>query len=133
MAVVSNPDRLMEVIRDELNSLREQFADERRTQINQSHAGLSLEDLISEEDVVVTLSHTGYAKAQPLDAASANASVIGTMVRTRRTCSISMPSMVTSSARKRLWNTSEAWLNHVGCPDSTINKIRFQYREVPNG
>ncbi|MDJ0652879.1 MAG: DNA gyrase subunit A [Xanthomonadales bacterium] len=68
LAILSDPNRLMEVIREELEDLREEFGDERRTQINQSHAGLSLEDLISEEDVVVTLSHSGYAKSQPLDA-----------------------------------------------------------------
>ncbi|MEM9532766.1 MAG: DNA gyrase subunit A [Pseudomonadota bacterium] len=68
LAILSDPDKLMAVIRDELTELRDQFGDERRTQINENHAGLSLEDLISEEDVVVTLSHAGYAKAQPLDA-----------------------------------------------------------------
>ncbi|MFK7955120.1 MAG: DNA gyrase subunit A [Lysobacterales bacterium] len=68
LAILSNPDRLMAVIRDELVDLKEKFGDERRTVINEKHTGLSLEDLISEEDVVVTLSHAGYAKAQPLDA-----------------------------------------------------------------
>ncbi|MEM6575941.1 MAG: DNA gyrase subunit A, partial [Pseudomonadota bacterium] len=68
LAILSDPDKLMAVIREELEDLREKFGDERRTVINERHTGLSLEDLISEEDVVVTLSHAGYAKAQPLDA-----------------------------------------------------------------
>ncbi len=65
--ILSNPDRLTEVIREELVEVKENFADERRTEIIESHLDLSLEDLISEEDVVVTLSRAGYAKAQPLD------------------------------------------------------------------
>ncbi len=65
--ILSSADRLMAVIRDELLAIKEQFGDERRTQIITDHLDLGLEDLISEEDVVVTLSHTGYAKSQPLD------------------------------------------------------------------
>ena len=57
----------MQVIRDELIAVKEQFGDGRRTQIIADQEHLSLEDLISEEDVVVTLSHAGYAKSQPLD------------------------------------------------------------------
>jgi DNA gyrase subunit A len=65
--ILSSPDCLMKVIRDELCDMREQFGDERRTEILTTHLDLSLEDLITEEDVVVTLSHGGYAKAQSLD------------------------------------------------------------------
>jgi len=65
--ILSNPDRLMQVIRDELMEVREQYGDKRRTEILASHQDLTLEDLISEEDVVVTLSHGGYVKAQSLD------------------------------------------------------------------
>ena len=65
--ILSGPDHLMQVIRDELCDMREQFGDERRTEILTTHLDLSLEDLITEEDVVVTLSHAGYAKAQSLD------------------------------------------------------------------
>ncbi|MEM9300831.1 MAG: DNA gyrase subunit A [Pseudomonadota bacterium] len=68
LAILSDPDRLLEVIREELEAIVEAFGDERRTRIDEQHVGLSLEDLINEEDVVVTLSHSGYAKAQPLDA-----------------------------------------------------------------
>jgi DNA gyrase subunit A len=56
----------MQVIRDELTAIRDQYGDKRRTEIVAAHEDLSLEDLISEEDVVVTLSHEGYAKAQPV-------------------------------------------------------------------
>ncbi|HDP88609.1 MAG TPA: DNA gyrase subunit A [Thioalkalivibrio sp.] len=66
LAILADPNRLMEVIRDELIEIRDQYGDTRRTEIVQSYEDLSLEDLISEEDVVVTLSHAGYAKAQPL-------------------------------------------------------------------
>ena len=58
----------MQVIRDELTAVRDQYADPRRTEIIESQLDLTLEDLISEEDVVVTLSHAGYAKSQPLSA-----------------------------------------------------------------
>ncbi|MDQ7076096.1 MAG: DNA gyrase subunit A [Gammaproteobacteria bacterium] len=64
--ILRNPERLMQVIRDELEQVLEQFGDERRTQILIDHSDLTVEDLITEEDVVVTLSHAGYAKAQPL-------------------------------------------------------------------
>jgi DNA gyrase subunit A len=67
LEILSNQDRLMEVIRGELNEIREQFGDERRSEIVHTQVDLTLEDLISEEDVVVTLSHEGYAKAQPID------------------------------------------------------------------
>ena len=65
--ILSRPERLMAVIRDELIELREGFGDDRRTRIVDTHEHLSLEDLISEEDVVVTLSHAGYAKSQPIE------------------------------------------------------------------
>jgi DNA gyrase subunit A len=64
--ILANPERLMKVIRDELMAVREQYGDERRTEIVQSRVSLSMEDLIADEDVVVTLSHAGYIKAQPL-------------------------------------------------------------------
>ncbi len=65
--ILARPERLMQVIRDELVEIKEQFGDERRTEIIESHLDLSLEDLINEEDMVVTLSHAGYIKAQPLE------------------------------------------------------------------
>ncbi|MFZ5592809.1 MAG: DNA gyrase C-terminal beta-propeller domain-containing protein, partial [Pseudomonadota bacterium] len=64
--ILDSPGRLMQVIRDELLAIREQYGDKRRTEIITTQQDLSLEDLISEEDVVVTLSHAGYAKSQPL-------------------------------------------------------------------
>jgi len=66
IGILENPDRLMQVIREELTELRDRFGDRRRTEIITNHLDLKLEDLITEEDVVVTLSHSGYAKSQPL-------------------------------------------------------------------
>ena len=66
LAILQDPERLMQVIRDELTELRDRYGDDRRTEILTDHLDLTLEDLITEEDVVVTLSHAGYAKCQPL-------------------------------------------------------------------
>ncbi len=65
--ILSRPDRLMTVIRDELKDIYERYGDERRTEIVHTQEDLRMEDLITEEDVVVTLSHAGYAKSQPID------------------------------------------------------------------
>ncbi|NRA62338.1 MAG: DNA topoisomerase (ATP-hydrolyzing) subunit A, partial [Psychrobium sp.] len=64
--ILASPERLMEVIVEELEAVLEEFGDERRTEITNASHDLSLEDLITEEDVVVTLSHEGYVKYQPL-------------------------------------------------------------------
>jgi DNA gyrase subunit A len=66
--ILADPDKLLQVIRDELEDIRDRYGDERRTEIVQDHTDLQIEDLIPEEDVVVTLSHGGYAKAQPIGA-----------------------------------------------------------------
>ncbi len=66
--ILADPDKLLQVIRDELDDIRNRYGDERRTEIVQDHSDLQDEDLIPEEDVVVTLSHGGYAKAQPIGA-----------------------------------------------------------------
>ncbi|RLA36414.1 MAG: DNA gyrase subunit A, partial [Gammaproteobacteria bacterium] len=65
--ILASPVRLMEVIRTDLVEVSERYADARRTEIIADHVGLSLEDLITEQDMVVTLSHAGYAKIQSLD------------------------------------------------------------------
>lgn len=64
--ILRSPERLMEVIKEELVQILEEYGDARRTVINANEVDMSLEDLINEEDVVVTLSHLGYAKYQPL-------------------------------------------------------------------
>ena len=66
MHILASPERLMEVIREELEEIRDEYGDERRTEISNASHDLSMEDLISEEDVVVTLSHEGYVKYQAL-------------------------------------------------------------------
>ena len=65
--ILGSTDRLHAVIRDELNEIRENYGDDRRTEILSSQMDLTVEDLITEEDLVVTVSHLGYAKTQPLD------------------------------------------------------------------
>ena len=65
--ILANPDMLLDVIKAELADIRDVYGDERRTEIVQDHSDLSVEDLIPEEEVVVTMSHGGYAKAQPID------------------------------------------------------------------
>ena len=65
--ILSNPERLLQVIREELEEIKEKYGDKRRTEILEDQLDLSMEDLITEEDVVVTFSHEGYAKCQTLD------------------------------------------------------------------
>ena len=64
--ILARPERLLQVIRDELIAIREQYGDERRTRIERDESDLTIEDLITPQDVVVTLSHGGYAKSQPV-------------------------------------------------------------------
>jgi DNA gyrase subunit A len=66
LEILGNQTRLMEVIREELEAIREEYGDERRTEITSSTHDLTVEDLITEEDRVVTISKGGYAKSQPL-------------------------------------------------------------------
>ena len=66
LEILGNPDRLMKVIREELIAIRDQYGDIRRTEIVQTRVSYSMEDLIADEDVVVTMSHAGYIKSQPL-------------------------------------------------------------------
>ncbi|MCC5451743.1 DNA gyrase subunit A [Rheinheimera sp. UJ51] len=64
--ILASPERLMEVICEELEAIKAQYGDARRTEIQDNMLDINIEDLITEEDVVVTLSHLGYAKYQPL-------------------------------------------------------------------
>jgi DNA gyrase subunit A len=66
--ILSNPDRLMSVIRQELQTIYDTYGDPRRTEILFDHKNLRIEDLITAEAMVVTLSHAGYIKSQPLTA-----------------------------------------------------------------
>ena len=65
--ILGSHERLVSVVRGELEEIRDTYGDERRTDIVSSQLDLSDEDLINEEDLVVTISHQGYAKTQPLD------------------------------------------------------------------
>ncbi|MFT7653177.1 MAG: DNA gyrase subunit A [Candidatus Azotimanducaceae bacterium] len=65
--ILGSHERLLSVIRDELNEIKDNYGDERRTEIVATQQDLSVEDLITEEDLVVTISHQGYGKTQPLE------------------------------------------------------------------
>jgi DNA gyrase subunit A len=64
--IIARPERLLEVIRAELNEVKDAYADPRRTEIVANQEDVTIEDLIERQDVVVTLSHAGYAKSQPV-------------------------------------------------------------------
>jgi DNA gyrase subunit A len=64
--ILAKPARVTQIIRDELTAIRDQFGDKRKSEIVAQGVDLSLEDLIAPEDMVVTLSHGGYMKAQPV-------------------------------------------------------------------
>ncbi|MDQ3161051.1 MAG: DNA gyrase subunit A [Pseudomonadota bacterium] len=66
--ILEDPDELLRVIREELHAVKEEFGDARRSEIRASEEDLDILDLIAPEDVVVTLSHSGYAKRQPVSA-----------------------------------------------------------------
>ena len=67
LSILSDPVRLMQVIREELEEVLEEYGDERRSEIISSKRDLTIADLITEEDLVVTISHGGYAKTQPVE------------------------------------------------------------------
>jgi DNA gyrase subunit A len=67
-ALLKGPKAILGVVRDELLELRKRFADPRRTEIRAAEGELALEDLIQEQDVVITISRGGYVKRQPMDA-----------------------------------------------------------------
>ena len=71
LEILVNPDRLREVVRGEFLEVKEQFADARRTEIEPHREGMDILHLIKPQDVVVTMSHQGYVKWQPLDDYSA--------------------------------------------------------------
>ena len=71
--LIESEERLKDKIREELIAVREEYGDDRRTEIRSSEADLTAEDLINEQDMVVTVSHAGYAKTQSLDVYQAQA------------------------------------------------------------
>ncbi len=66
MDILARPERVTEIIGEELAAIRDQFGDDRRSEIVAYAQDLGIEDLITPQDLVVTLSHTGYIKSQPL-------------------------------------------------------------------
>src|SRR5688572_9823810 len=65
--ILANPGRITVIVREELTAIRDQYGDKRRSEIVAQGENLSLEDLIAPQDMVVTMSHGGYMKAQPVD------------------------------------------------------------------
>ncbi|TCW31310.1 DNA gyrase subunit A [Gulbenkiania mobilis] len=65
--ILARPERINQIIRDELVAVRDQFGDKRRSEIEPFGGDINIEDLITPQDMVVTISHTGYIKAQPMD------------------------------------------------------------------
>ncbi|MDU5651084.1 MAG: DNA gyrase subunit A, partial [Clostridium perfringens] len=70
-AILASEERLLEVIKEELLEIKSKYSDERRTQIEKQENEIDIEDLIQEEDVVITLTHTGYIKRISSDVYSA--------------------------------------------------------------
>ncbi|NVJ62726.1 MAG: DNA gyrase subunit A [Flavobacteriaceae bacterium] len=64
--ILSNKDRRMQIIKDELIEVKDKYGDERRSEINYAGGDLSIEDMIPDEQVVITISHAGYIKRTPL-------------------------------------------------------------------
>jgi DNA gyrase subunit A len=65
-SILADEKRLMKVVIDELIALRDQYGDERRTEIVEDEGEIAIEELIAEEDMVVTVSHAGYVKRNPI-------------------------------------------------------------------
>ena len=65
--ILANPARITQIIREELTQISDQFGDKRRSAIVENAQDMSMEDLIKPEEMVVTLSHGGYMKSQPID------------------------------------------------------------------
>jgi DNA gyrase subunit A len=64
--ILADPQKVLQVIMDELNEIKERFGDERRTEIVASTEDINIEDMIVEEDMMVTISHSGYIKRNPV-------------------------------------------------------------------
>lgn len=65
--ILAKPERISQIIGEELSAIRAQFGDPRRSEIEPYGGDINIEDLITPQDMVVTISHTGYIKAQPID------------------------------------------------------------------
>ena len=65
-AILENPKMVLQIIRDEMNEIKEKYGDDRRTEVLEEEEELGIEDLIADEDMVVTISHRGYIKRNPI-------------------------------------------------------------------
>ena len=66
-SILSDPKVLLGIIRDDINEIKDKYGDKRRTQIASAVENINVEDLIAEENVIVTVSHAGYVKRMPID------------------------------------------------------------------
>lgn len=66
-SVLADEHKVMNIIKDDLLEMKKKFGDERRTEISMESSEMDIEDLIAEEDIVVTISHQGYIKRQTMD------------------------------------------------------------------
>lgn len=66
-SVLADEHKVMNIIKEDLQEMKKRFGDERRTEISIDSSEMDIEDLIAEEDIVVTISHQGYIKRQTLD------------------------------------------------------------------
>ncbi|MBW1805211.1 MAG: DNA gyrase subunit A [Deltaproteobacteria bacterium] len=65
-SILENPAMVLRIVKDEMSEIKERYGDERRTEILEEEGEIELEDLIAEEDMVVTISHRGYIKRNPI-------------------------------------------------------------------
>jgi len=65
-AILESPEKVLDIVREETTEIRDQHGDDRRTEILEEEGDIDLEDLIADEDMVVTISHTGYIKRSPI-------------------------------------------------------------------
>jgi DNA gyrase subunit A len=83
--ILANRDLRMQIIKEELQEVREKFGDERRTEIEYAGGDVSIEDMIADEEVVITISHHGYIKRTPLvDYRKQNRGGVGSRAATTR-------------------------------------------------
>ena len=66
-SILGDPERVKQIIKDEMNEIKRKFSDARRTEITEAYGEIDLEDLIEKHECVITLSHAGYIKRQPAD------------------------------------------------------------------
>lgn len=106
-AILASEERLLEVIKEELLEIKAKYSDERRTQIEKQENEIDIEDLIQEEDVVITLTHTGYIKRISSDVYSAQRGGKGIQAMTTKEDDFVENVLVTSTHSNLLFFTTK--------------------------